>query len=313
MQEAEVRGLLKKFGFDQNEVIQLNIEHVSEPAFAIEVIGGEGNVLWQIFRYQIAEIGMWPVQYASWGQEKGSWREALLQDGTFSRYSYRIESKYGLWPIFPQDILALTRNNDISLGEHIQDYDKWYTNELEFWIEKELAILNLETDRASLEEEINRLIQSGEINGYIDFQKWLLNWELDRETDLDQSIHTNSDYINWFKPIDQPKALLLLPTQCTWEVLAYIHWYGAESIGTPTVISLLKKWHGKYGAELVGHYGTMLNIRVSKLPQDMDEAFELAIEQAVIAPCTTSLPGISLKDHARSLLHQKEWMLHERP
>ncbi len=79
------------------------------------------------------------------------------------------------------------------------------------------------------------------------------------------------------------------------------------------MIALLKYWHEKYGSELVCHYGTVLQLTTKTLPTSPDEAFQLAWEQQTIAPCTTILPGISLRDHARELLHTYRWFLHERP
>ena len=104
-----------------------------------------------------------------------------------------------------------------------------------------------------------------------------------------------------------------MPTINSWEIPAYISWYGAESCSSELVVALLKYWHEKYGAELVAHYGTMLQLVTQTLPTSPEEAFRLAWEQQVIAPCTTCLPGISLRNHAREMLHCHQWFLHERP
>jgi hypothetical protein len=101
--------------------------------------------------------------------------------------------------------------------------------------------------------------------------------------------------------------LLLLPIENGWNSLAYLHWYGACTAGSSVAISFLKKWHQQYNAELVCHYGTMLQFNVGRCPISPEEAFELAWEQEALAECTTILPGISLRDHARSLLKVKQW------
>ncbi|HIK18118.1 MAG TPA: DUF4253 domain-containing protein [Leptolyngbyaceae cyanobacterium M33_DOE_097] len=95
--------------------------------------------------------------------------------------------------------------------------------------------------------------------------------------------------------------------------LAYLHWFGAWASGTPVVIGFLKQWHQRYNAELVCHYGTMLQLTVEKRPATPAEAFDLAWQQEALAPCTTLLPGVTLRDHARSLLTVNRWFLHERP
>jgi hypothetical protein len=120
-------------------------------------------------------------------------------------------------------------------------------------------------------------------------------------------------YLEWYEPIDQPLALLLLPVENSWEILAYLHWYGAESLGSDTVMAMLRYWHKKYQIELVCHYGTMLQLKAKNKPKTCQEALQLAIEQEIIAPCTTMLPGISLEDHACALLKSDYWFLHERP
>ncbi|MEI6443480.1 MAG: DUF4253 domain-containing protein [Nostocales cyanobacterium ELA583] len=68
-----------------------------------------------------------------------------------------------------------------------------------------------------------------------------------------------------------------------------------------------------YQIELVCHYGTMLQLKTKNKPKTCQEALQLAIEQEIIAPCTTMLPGISLEDHACALLKSDYWFLHERP
>lgn len=313
MEEAKISGLLKNFGFDQNQVIQLNIEQVTEPAFAIEILGGEGNALWQIVRYQIAEIGMWPVQYISWGQGEDSWKNTMMKDGTFSRFFFKEESEYGFGEIYPHDILTLSREITVNVEEENRAFEEQFLDDLEGIVAQELQNIENEADRTFLSQEVKKCIQSGEIRGYTAFQRWLLKWELEKNGPPVEERQRDENYWDWFRPKDRPQALVLLPTQFSWEVLAYIHWYGAGAIGTSKVISILKKWNEKYGAELVCHYGTMLNIRTSRLPDNMEEAFDLAVEHVFLAPCTIQLQGISLRDYARGLLYDKEWMLHERP
>ncbi|WP_455210808.1 DUF4253 domain-containing protein [Kaarinaea lacus] len=57
----------------------------------------------------------------------------------------------------------------------------------------------------------------------------------------------------------------------------------------------------------------MLHFDVQRKPESIDDAFRLAWEQEALAPCTTALPGESLRDHARALLAADKWFLHERP
>jgi hypothetical protein len=64
---------------------------------------------------------------------------------------------------------------------------------------------------------------------------------------------------------------------------------------------------------MVASWGTMLQLEVTRPPQQLREAFELAVEQYAVASSTLDLAGVSIRDHARSLLHRTEWFLHDRP
>lgn len=57
----------------------------------------------------------------------------------------------------------------------------------------------------------------------------------------------------------------------------------------------------------------MLQFVVARRPATAEEALELAWQQYLVAPCTMLLPGVSVRDHARALLHIDRWFLHERP
>jgi hypothetical protein len=160
-------------------------------------------------------------------------------------------------------------------------------------------------DEVNIQEFLNENIQitSEEFNQFLEF--------LERKNK--DEILTDLSYLQWYEPINQPLALLLLPVKNSWEILAYIHWYGASYLGSDQVMAMLKYWHRKYEIELVCHYGTMLQLTAKNKPKTCKEALQLAIEQEIIAPCTTILPGISVMDHACCLLKSDSWFLHERP
>lgn len=119
--------------------------------------------------------------------------------------------------------------------------------------------------------------------------------------------------MEWFDPSPQAVVIVLLPITSGAESLAYLHWYAAETVGSEALIAVLKDWEQAYGAELVAHFGTMLQFVVSRPPQTLDQAFALAAQQYAVAPCTLALPGVSLREHVRALMHTDKWFLHERP
>jgi hypothetical protein len=52
-----------------------------------------------------------------------------------------------------------------------------------------------------------------------------------------------------------------------WQVAAYVSFFGAEVPGgAERLIAVLRSWHERYGAELVAHYGTMLEFVVRRPP-----------------------------------------------
>ena len=119
----------------------------------------------------------------------------------------------------------------------------------------------------------------------------------------------------WLEPMrTQPTAMVFLPTARTVATVAYEPWY-AEDSGMPAaaLVALLARWNAEYVAEVMAHWGTMLQLRVERPPTDIDRARALAREQLLVAPCTTLLPGTHPEAHARALLQAKTWFLHERP
>jgi hypothetical protein len=64
---------------------------------------------------------------------------------------------------------------------------------------------------------------------------------------------------------------------------------------------------------MVASWGTMLQLKVNAPPADLEDAFELSVEQWIAAPPTLALPGVTIRDHARTLWNRPEWFLHDRP
>ena len=57
----------------------------------------------------------------------------------------------------------------------------------------------------------------------------------------------------------------------------------------------------------------MLQCFVPRPPQALAEAFDLAAEQILMAPCTFELSGTPLRHHAAGLVGHDRWFMHERP
>lgn len=155
---------------------------------------------------------------------------------------------------------------------------------------------------------------SDQTNAILGFEKWLFAWELEHLAPEVALAPPDLEYLDldWYEsPGEIDHTLVLLPTPYSWETLAYLHWFGAAS--SSTMIALLKSWHERFKAELVAHDELMLLFDVHQRPSTPEEAFQLAVEQETFAGSTLNLFGISLRDHARALLHIDRWCLLDKP
>lgn len=81
------------------------------------------------------------------------------------------------------------------------------------------------------------------------------------------------------KPLDHVH-ILLIPTDKSWEVPAYLRWGNWNACPPPEYhVLALKAWHERYGAELVGISGDTMDLHVARPPQSRDAALALAREQ----------------------------------
>ena len=78
-----------------------------------------------------------------------------------------------------------------------------------------------------------------------------------------------------------PKVhILVLPTSESAAVPAFLQWGGWNSCPLPEHhVAALRSWHERYGAELIGLSGDVMNLRVKRRPSTRDEALAIAREQ----------------------------------
>jgi hypothetical protein len=78
----------------------------------------------------------------------------------------------------------------------------------------------------------------------------------------------------------QKVHVLLIPTQDSTEIPAYLKWGGWNDCPPPEYhVAALRSWRDRYGAELVGMAGDVMNIETNNRPASRDEALALASEQ----------------------------------
>jgi Domain of unknown function (DUF4253) len=296
-----ISNLLQGSFLEGREIRQLAIDESDQSAFLIQVDRAIALAAWELMRSHLEQTKRYPILTTGWGS-----------DDFFARFYYQEEQSLGyLQSTSPAAILAEAASPDLAgFLESQKGRDAAY-------FEDAVASCLIETSErfglAPDQSQIAALIQNGTIQSRFDIEKWLFDWELQHFSDQAGLAAPNTGYLDWFEPDGQTIPLLLLPIDNGWDALAYLHWYGACTIGTTVAINFLKQWHQQYGAELVCHYGTMLQLKVGRLPASPAAAFQLAWEQVAIAPCTIDLPGVSLRDHARALLSTEQWFLHERP
>lgn len=159
--------------------------------------------------------------------------------------------------------------------------------------------------------EVLTLRERGVLETDADFECWLLHWELERFGEQ-ALVCTQTDYLDWFHPAPYDEYVLqLVPARAMWDAAAYtgVGMHG-DRRGAAT---RCREWHARYGAELVVNASTMMQMKVTRRPQDIDEAFALALDQRRFSPDILVLPGVSVRDHARALLVLDRWFFHWKP
>lgn len=297
----ELSHILQTFHIVANDIEKLPIETSSNYAFALAIHPAQELQGWQIFRDLVPQTEFYPLLVEDWGNDRDF----------FSSYWYEQEQAAGLIPdVTPNAILAVVPQADIKAYLHEQESAR--IDDLVDTIERERKRTQQRFGACPRIEDILSLVEQQAIKSLLDLERWLFTWERQAFGD-DALIPQDISYLNWYEAKTSPSTLMLLPVREGWNTLAYLHWYGALGGGTPVVIQFLKKWYREYQAELVCHYGTMLQFMVGRPAVTLDEAFQLAWEQIALAECTTLLPGVSLRDHARALLKLNRWFIHERP
>ncbi|WP_376690226.1 DUF4253 domain-containing protein [Wenzhouxiangella sp. EGI_FJ10409] len=303
------RKLIEGGSMGRAETCLLDIPDSDQAAIAIRTSASTLIDDWKALRGMVEQTGRWPIVTIGWGQGGDGWEEAIRSADLFMREPYQSEVYDGVrHGLSPAALIAGASHVDIdqSLVEMAELNEEPIEEILEFELEQIESVYGKAPDQAEVLAQIDTRAPTARMamNQYL--HQWLLaqGCELQVET----------AHIDWFQPQDNDTlAIVLLPTANPCDAPAYLQWFGAESIGTEVVIAMLRKWHERYGAELVCHYGTMLQFQVSTRPASIAEALRLAWEQELVAPCTTALPGVSLLEHALALMASDTWFLHERP
>ena len=247
---------------------------------------------WQAARSVVDQTGHWPIAVFGWEEYGGL--------------------------DFLAEVAAPRGNANLpDAGEVLAELASWRDQPLRipgYWerqLEWELEHTRSHVGSAPTPEEVARFLDGRQSSRLLD--RYLLDWEV-AHLPLDRWPPARADHLNFFVP-PEPCAVVLLPVLRPEETLGYVFAYdgGMGARSAERLMAIVGSWHRRFGAELWANWVTMVEFVVSRPPTTIEEAWQLADEQALVAPCTTQLPGVPLRRHAQALLGRDTWFLHERP
>jgi hypothetical protein len=295
-EEGRVREVMSGTYLGQFEMRPVAVLDTGETGFCWEVPVAQAHALWDEARAHADKVGRWPVLVL----------EPFYPD-TFNRFYYVGDGDQS-----PASVLSRARDMTPDVVWQVFPIS-WMADDDEEWDGLSRTFLNESAQRIGREPPLSDddVRQMRPDLGRL--ERALFEWE---ERERPTTAPEGGGYLDadvgfgW----SDSCGLMLMPTAHSWEVPAYTDFYGAsQALGHEALIRVMAEWSERYGAELLGSWGTMLEFRVTRPPSDMDTAYEAAVQHHAVAPFTLYGPGVSIRQHARALLNRHSWLLHERP
>ena len=283
----------------------------NEIVFAIDVNGIDAMEAWRLLRSLTSITGRWPLLTLMHTHRADSWERQVGEADLFSRFYFVEEQRNDRLSDSPDDIIAAAA--EMNVAEQLARFPADASLEMTDALESARQETLLQYGTAPVINDRAVFLTGESISTLKQLERWFLQWEIENCVEPLGLPEQGLSHIDWYKPQYESHGLLLMPSLRGWEAPAYLNWFASYLCNSQFIVALLREWHEQYGAELVAHYGTMLQFMVSSRPATIEQAFELAWQQHTISPCTTYLPGVSVRNHARALLHTDRWFLHERP
>jgi hypothetical protein len=290
-------------------VIDLPILDTGQSAFAIEITPAEIESAWRVAHGLVGHTGRVPLVVTSWSgsQSAAGFENGFRNEDLFMRFPYEQCTMSSAADATPAAILRAADAVDVPAFVESLAVRRDRLRPLQKVLDLELDATRYHLGSAPTKQDVQHARLDGRpITTAFDLDRFLLDWERNQG-----ALPAPSDARQpWFDP--GIASLLFMPTTSSWDCLAYIHWWGMFA-GAERYIALGREWSRRFGAELVAHYGTMLQCLVSSPPATVEVAWELGRQHDLIAPCTLALPGIHLRHYAAGLCGYDRWFLHERP
>ena len=294
---SEIVYLLKDTFLSEAKVIELEIPESTECAFAIQINPDNAIEAWNLIHSRIAEIGKYPVIVcdSEYSTTAIDWERSMRNSDFFSRSYYEAEQyeKEIKYQIDPKSIITRSKSFDIDKYiDESEDFSEYYNKEenLQF-LQKELDFTEESFGKAPKLQEIGIPITEEGKHEYINFQRWLFGWEIANCGYKQEFVLNLKDWLNAIDLEDfsedffsHTHLALVLLTNNSCEILAYIDSYCMLWPGSESTIALFRKWQDCYEAEIMCLYGKEILLKVSKLPETPEEAFDLAVEHYAFSP-----------------------------
>lgn len=293
----ELARVLAQTPLGEREVTTHEVRDTGELLFAVDITEAELVPAWSAARGVVAETGRWPAVCTT------------LVDAPsidISTIDFCCEGSEDAGSA--EELGAVV---DQALRE-IQDAQRqvWKPSPLETRLSYQLLQTTRRCGVAPDPEEVLNHVPNDVSDP--ELERWLLEWEEEREPTVEPQ---DLGHLDWF--FDPAGAqLMFFPTASGPCSLAYAGFWAEEAVlgMTPRLmITILEYWRRRYRAELVANWLTMLEFVVTQPPRTLDAAWELAVQQDLIAGSTLSGPGVTIRDHARALINRPTWFLHNRP
>lgn len=102
--------------------------------------------------------------------------------------------------------------------------------------------------------------------------------------------------------------ILLVPAAEGYEVPAYLKWGGWNACPPSEYhVAILRSWHGRFGAELVGLGFDVMDLMVGRPPDSREAALEVAREEYLYCPDSIDQGAGSVAARAAHLMNSRWW------